>query len=132
MSHVNRYMRMFGAGAINVVGLAIVTTALPVFLCTSNTYMEFVLNAAATIFIVQLDDHTHDTTIVIKHQKMIPLTAGSQTDEYKEQHKQQANRKMMQLFEVEDEFREKLMRFATGHPSPTRVICDRVAVDGCR
>jgi len=97
-------MRMFGAGAINVVGLAIVTTALPVFLCTSNTYMEFVLNAAATIFIVQLDDHTHDTTIVIKHQKMIPLTAGSQTDEYKEQHKQQANRKMMQLFEVEDEF----------------------------
>ena len=104
MSHVNRYMRMFGAGAINVVGLAIVTTALPVFLCTSNTYMEFVLNAAATIFIVQLDDHTHDTTIVIKHQKMIPLTAGSQTDEYKEQHTQQANRKMMQLFEVEDEF----------------------------
>ena len=53
---------------------------------------------------VQLDDHTHDTTIVIKHQEMIPLTAGSQTDEYKEQHKQQANRKMMQLFEVEDEF----------------------------
>ena len=69
ISLVNMYLRLLGATAINVVGLAIVTTTIPVFLCTSETYMDFVLNAAATIFIVQLDDLTNDTTIALENQE---------------------------------------------------------------
>ena len=66
MSYANKYMRLFGTGSINIFGLAIVTTTIPVFLCTSETYMEFVLNAAATLFIVELDDLQHSTTIVLE------------------------------------------------------------------
>ena len=61
ISYTNKNLRLFIAGAINIVGLAIVTTTMPVFLCTSETYMDFVLNAAATLFIVQLDDLKVDT-----------------------------------------------------------------------
>ena len=68
ISHANRDLRLLGTIAINVIGLAIVTTTLPVFLCTSETYMDFVLNAAATIFIVQLDDLKQEMTFVIEHQ----------------------------------------------------------------
>ena len=63
MSCCNKYLRLFGTGAINIAGLAIVTTTIPVFLCASKTYMEFVLNAAATIFIVELDDLKFNTTV---------------------------------------------------------------------
>ena len=66
MSQANRSLRLLGSSAINVLGLAIVTTTIPVFLCTSETYIDFVLNAAATLFIVELDDLTHSTTIVIQ------------------------------------------------------------------
>lgn len=66
MSQVGRYLRLFGSSAINLLGLAIVTTTIPVFLCTSETYIDFVLNAAATLFIVELDDLTDSTTIVLQ------------------------------------------------------------------
>ena len=65
MSHTNRNLRLFLASTINIVGLAIVTTTIPVFLCTSETYMDFVLNAAATLFIVELDNLKVDTKMVI-------------------------------------------------------------------
>ena len=63
--HTYKFFRLFLAGTINIVGLAIVTTTIPVFLCTSETYISFVLNAAATLFIVELDDHKVDTKMVI-------------------------------------------------------------------
>ena len=65
ISHANRDLRLLGTIAINVIGLAIVTTTLPVFLCTSETYMDFVLNAAATLFIVELDDLAYETTTIV-------------------------------------------------------------------
>ena len=65
---ISIYVRLLGAAAINVIGLAIVTTTIPLFLCTSDSYMDFVLNAAATIFIVQLDDLKQEMTFVIEHQ----------------------------------------------------------------
>ena len=65
ISHTNKNLRLFLAGTINIVGLAIVTTTIPVFLCTSETYIAFVLNAAATLFIVELDDLKVDTKMVI-------------------------------------------------------------------
>ena len=68
MSQSNSSLRLLGSIAINVLGLAVVTTTIPVFLCTSETYMDFVLNAAATIFIVQLDDLKQEMTFVIEHQ----------------------------------------------------------------
>ena len=79
MSQANRALRLLGSTAINVFGLAVVTTTLPVFLCTSETYMEFVLNAAATLFIVELDDLQHSTTIVLEppeDQEMIIVRRG--------------------------------------------------------
>ena len=84
ISRFNSSLRLFGAGTINIVGLAIVTTTIPVFLCTSETYMDFVLNAAATIFIVQLDDLTHSTTIVLEVQEMtsIIIRRGDDLPEY--------------------------------------------------
>ena len=51
MSYANKYMRLFGTGSINIFGLAIVTTTIPVFLCTSKTYMEFVFKCCR--------DHIH-------------------------------------------------------------------------
>ena len=84
MTQANRSLRLLGSSAINLVGLAIVTTTIPVFLCTSETYMEFVLNAAATLFIVELDDLTHNTTIVLKDQETASLlTQTSITAYYK-------------------------------------------------
>ena len=74
ISHANRDLRLLGTIAINVIGLAIVTTTLPVFLCTSETYMDFVLNAAATLFIVELDDLAHETTIVLEDEESTPFT----------------------------------------------------------
>jgi len=65
ISHTNKDLRLFLAFTINIVGLAIVTTTIPVFLCTSETYIAFVLNAAATLFIVELDDLKVDTKMVI-------------------------------------------------------------------
>ena len=65
ISHTTKNLRLFLAGTINIVGLAIVTTTIPVFLCTSETYIAFVLNAAATLFIVELDDLKVDTKMVI-------------------------------------------------------------------
>ena len=84
MSQSNSSLRLLGSIAINVLGLAVVTTTIPVFLCTSETYMDFVLNAAATIFIVQLDDLTHSTTIVLEVQEMtsIIIRRGDDLPEY--------------------------------------------------
>ena len=81
---ISIYVRLLGAAAINVIGLAIVTTTIPLFLCTSDSYMDFVLNAAATIFIVQLDDLTHSTTIVLEVQEMtsIIIRRGDDLPEY--------------------------------------------------
>lgn len=46
----------------------ILVYSLPLVLCTSETYMDFVLNAAATIFIIELDDtEGHVVTIESKH-----------------------------------------------------------------
>ena len=84
MSQVSRYLRLFGSSAINLLGLAIVTTTIPVFLCTSETYIDFVLNAAATLFIVELDDLTDSTTIVLQppeDQEMI-ITMIGRGDDY--------------------------------------------------
>ena len=74
-------MRLFGTGSINIFGLAIVTTTIPVFLCTSKTYMEFVLNAAATIFIVELDDLKSNTTVVISGAGVDEIDHLKQEDE---------------------------------------------------
>lgn len=81
MSYANKYMRLFGTGSINIFGLAIVTTTIPVFLCTSKTYMEFVLNAAATIFIVELDDLKSNTTVVISGAGVDEIDHLKQEDE---------------------------------------------------
>ena len=84
MSQISKYLRIFGSSTINVFGLAIVTTTIPVFLCTSETYMDFVLNAAATIFIVQLDDLKNPTTIVLEVQEMefLVIRRGDDLPEY--------------------------------------------------
>jgi len=41
---------------VNVVGQTALIMTVPLLLCTSQTYMDFVLNAAASIFIIELDD----------------------------------------------------------------------------
>ena len=78
ISHTNKNLRLFLAGTINIVGLAIVTTTIPVFLCTSETYIAFVLNAAATLFIVELDDLKVDTKMVISG--LSPITVADAAD----------------------------------------------------
>lgn len=68
------YTRLSLSIVVNYVIQQVLVTSLPIMLCTSETYMDFVLNAAATIFIIELDDTDGDDLSIVQPGKQQMFT----------------------------------------------------------